>query len=130
MDVGDAVAVALAVASGEVVTDADADEETRPPVGVFNGSPVALLHAASEITRVSRTAAGRRALGRPELLVRVVAEVGGRDGRHGVLCQEPGFPAQEVQLRGESSGSIGELQEMLPAGELDLQQPTDRVTGG
>src|SRR5207302_9626956 len=63
-------------------------------------------------------------------LVRVGAKVGRSYGRQGVSGQETRLAVEKGQLRAQAARRIGQLEQLLLASELDLQQAADCVARG
>src|SRR5688572_1413734 len=97
-----------------------------PTVADGEGLVAGDAHAARTRSRPSRIAAR---LGWPmDLapgLVRVVADVGGLDRRQGAVVKEARFPSQQVHLGAQPGGRVRQLEELLLAAQLDLEDATD-----
>lgn len=128
---GEAVGASVGVALGEAVGLGDADDGAAL---LDSGAAVAGLEVIvgveqAEMTTSRANTPGKKAVRRIGL-VRVVAEVGGGNGRHGTVAEQADLAAEEVELSLEADRGIGEFEQLLLAGQLHLENAADRVACG
>jgi hypothetical protein len=114
------------------VAEADADGSAELVATAVEGAALALADG-DEVEQAGRMASsatsndprreGRMGGG----LVRVIADVGGLDRWQRTVAEQPGLASQELELGSQAGGRVWLLEEVLLAGQLDLDHAGDGV---